>query len=245
MSLAGMRNPFTDLPTVGPLGVLVDAVSGFVNHFRHYPDEWTVSTELALELSPDGSDRATADDALPVIGSLRCWAPRQHVAVLLHADVWRRRDRRRNRALVLLHPRSGHPRRARRDTPQDPGDDAVGVDGRAHRRLLRRRVRPSAETGSFPQQRCWGRQRRRRLGRPRTGRFGRREYRRTADAHGIGPGQLPAAVPLRRAFSLRGFATEDRPGNRRRRCAGDRRRRQACTYGTSNRLPVAAISWRR
>ena len=76
MSLAGMRNPFTDLPTVGPLGVLVDAVSGFVNHFRHHPGEWTVSTELALELSPDGSDRATADDALPVIALAKLLGPR-------------------------------------------------------------------------------------------------------------------------------------------------------------------------
>jgi uncharacterized protein (TIGR00369 family) len=67
MSLAGMRNPVTDMPTVGPLGVLVDAVSGFVNHFRHHTGEWTVSTELALELSPDGSDRATAEGASPVV----------------------------------------------------------------------------------------------------------------------------------------------------------------------------------
>ncbi|GAC1408230.1 MAG: hotdog fold thioesterase [Mycobacterium sp.] len=76
MSLAGMRNPFTDLPTVGPLGVLVDAVSGFVNHFRHYPGEWTVSTELSLELSPDGSERATADDAPPVVALGRLLGPR-------------------------------------------------------------------------------------------------------------------------------------------------------------------------
>jgi uncharacterized protein (TIGR00369 family) len=76
MSLAGMRNPFTAMPTVGPLGVLVDAVSGFVNHFRHHPGEWTVSTELALELSPDGSDRATADDALPVVALARLLGPR-------------------------------------------------------------------------------------------------------------------------------------------------------------------------
>jgi uncharacterized protein (TIGR00369 family) len=76
MSLAGMRNPFTDMPTVGPLGVLVDAVSGFVNHFRHHHGEWTVSTELALELSPDGSDRATADNAPPVVALARLLGPR-------------------------------------------------------------------------------------------------------------------------------------------------------------------------
>ncbi|MGZ5378342.1 MAG: PaaI family thioesterase [Mycobacterium sp.] len=76
MSLAGMRNPFTDLPTVGPLGILVDAVSGYVNHFRHQAGEWTVSTELSFELSPDGSERATADDAPPVIAAARVLGPR-------------------------------------------------------------------------------------------------------------------------------------------------------------------------
>jgi uncharacterized protein (TIGR00369 family) len=76
MSLAGMRNPFTDMPTVGPLGVLLDAVGGFVNHFRHHTGEWTVSTELALELSPDGSDRATADGASPVVALGRLLGPR-------------------------------------------------------------------------------------------------------------------------------------------------------------------------
>ncbi|MCT7657129.1 PaaI family thioesterase [Mycobacterium deserti] len=76
MSLAGMRNPFNDTPTVGPLGVLVDAVSGFVNHFRHDTGEWTVSTELTLELSPDGSDRASADDAAPVVALGRLLGPR-------------------------------------------------------------------------------------------------------------------------------------------------------------------------
>ncbi len=76
MSLAGMRNPITDIPTVGPLAVLVDAVSGFVNHFRHHIGEWTVSTELALELSPDGSDIATADDAAPVVAIAQLLGPR-------------------------------------------------------------------------------------------------------------------------------------------------------------------------
>ncbi|BBZ70706.1 hypothetical protein [Mycobacterium paraseoulense] len=47
MPLADMGNPFTNLPTVGPLGVLIDAVSGLSNRFRHRDTEWTVSTELA------------------------------------------------------------------------------------------------------------------------------------------------------------------------------------------------------
>ncbi|EUA51527.1 hypothetical protein I552_2468 [Mycobacterium xenopi 3993] len=52
MPIAGMRNPFTGLPTIGPLAILVDAVSGLVNHFRREIGEWTVSSELTLELSP-------------------------------------------------------------------------------------------------------------------------------------------------------------------------------------------------
>jgi uncharacterized protein (TIGR00369 family) len=82
MSLAGMRNPFTGLPTVGPLGVLVDAVSGLVNHFRHRTDEWSVSSELALELSPEGSERATATGAAPVVAVGRVLGPRDDTSSL-------------------------------------------------------------------------------------------------------------------------------------------------------------------
>lgn len=82
MPLAGMRNPCTSLPTVGPLGVLVDAVSGLSNHFRHRDAEWTVSTELAIELSPEGSERATAIDAPPVVASGRPLGPRDSGSAL-------------------------------------------------------------------------------------------------------------------------------------------------------------------
>jgi hypothetical protein len=53
MPMAGLVNPITGTPTLGPLAVLVDFVAGLVNHYRRAPDEWTVSTELSLELSPD------------------------------------------------------------------------------------------------------------------------------------------------------------------------------------------------
>jgi uncharacterized protein (TIGR00369 family) len=82
MPLAGMRNPFTDLPTVGPLGVLIDAVSGMSNHFRHRDAEWTVSTELTIELSPEGSERATAIGASPVVASGRPLGPRSSGSAL-------------------------------------------------------------------------------------------------------------------------------------------------------------------
>jgi len=82
MPLAGIRNPFTNLPTVGPLGVLTDAVSGQSNHFRRRDAEWTVSTELAIELSPEGSERATAIGAPPVVASGRPLGPRDSGSAL-------------------------------------------------------------------------------------------------------------------------------------------------------------------
>ena len=50
--LAGLVNPVTGAPTVGPLAVLVDHAAGLVNHYRRQSDEWTVSSELTLEITP-------------------------------------------------------------------------------------------------------------------------------------------------------------------------------------------------
>jgi uncharacterized protein (TIGR00369 family) len=52
MPTAGLTNPFTGVPTLGPLAILVDAAAGRANHVRCAADEWTVSSELSLELSP-------------------------------------------------------------------------------------------------------------------------------------------------------------------------------------------------
>ncbi len=56
MPLAGLVNPLTGAPTVGPLAVLVDHAAGLVNHYRRASDEWTVSSELTLELTPNALD---------------------------------------------------------------------------------------------------------------------------------------------------------------------------------------------
>jgi uncharacterized protein (TIGR00369 family) len=76
MPIAGMRNPFTGLPAIGPLTILVDAASGLVNHFRRNTVEWTVSSELALELSPDGGELATANWDIPVVADARPLGPK-------------------------------------------------------------------------------------------------------------------------------------------------------------------------
>jgi uncharacterized protein (TIGR00369 family) len=69
--LAGLVNPVTGATTVAPLAVLVDFVAGLVNHYRRAPDEWTVSSELSLELSPDALATVAQAPEVPVIGSAR------------------------------------------------------------------------------------------------------------------------------------------------------------------------------
>jgi uncharacterized protein (TIGR00369 family) len=54
MPMERFRNPFTGAPTVGPLAILVDAAAGIVNHYRRRPGQWTVSSELSMDLSLDG-----------------------------------------------------------------------------------------------------------------------------------------------------------------------------------------------
>ena len=56
MPLTGLVNPLTGAPTAGPLAVLVDHAAGLVNHYRRAADEWTVSSELTLELTPNALD---------------------------------------------------------------------------------------------------------------------------------------------------------------------------------------------
>ncbi|MEB3065105.1 PaaI family thioesterase [[Mycobacterium] zoologicum] len=71
MPMSGLRNPFTDAPSIGPLAILVDAAGGMVNHYRRRPDQWTVSSELSVELSVDGF----GDHDASVVASARPLGP--------------------------------------------------------------------------------------------------------------------------------------------------------------------------
>jgi uncharacterized protein (TIGR00369 family) len=51
MPMERFRNPITGAPTLGPLAILVDAAGGIVNHYRRRPGQWTVSSELSMDLS--------------------------------------------------------------------------------------------------------------------------------------------------------------------------------------------------
>ena len=76
LPLAGLVNPFTDLPTVGPLAILVDAAGGLVNHIRRDSDQWTVTSELAFELNSDPEARASMESGVPVIAAASALGPK-------------------------------------------------------------------------------------------------------------------------------------------------------------------------
>ncbi len=81
MPVGRLTNPFTGMPTIGPLAILVDDVAGRANFHRRGSGQWTVSSELTVELSPDGIDSLQADPDEPVIASSRPLGP--HGATLL------------------------------------------------------------------------------------------------------------------------------------------------------------------
>jgi uncharacterized protein (TIGR00369 family) len=56
MPVEGLANPFTGAPTLSPLAILVDAAAGRANHIGRCTNEWSVTSELTLELSLDAGD---------------------------------------------------------------------------------------------------------------------------------------------------------------------------------------------
>lgn len=81
MPVGGMLNPFTGMPTIGALAILVDDVAGRANFHRRGSGQWTVSSELTVELSPDGIDSILAAPEEPVVASGSPLGP--HGATLL------------------------------------------------------------------------------------------------------------------------------------------------------------------
>ena len=71
MPMERFRNPFNGAPTVGPLAILVDAAAGIVNHYRRHPGQWTVSSELSMDLSLDGVGHLDG----PVLATAHAFGP--------------------------------------------------------------------------------------------------------------------------------------------------------------------------
>lgn len=66
-----MTNPLTGQPTVATLAMLVDHVGGLVNHHRRGPGEWTLSSELSLEVAPGALEHITEAPDVPVTATGR------------------------------------------------------------------------------------------------------------------------------------------------------------------------------
>jgi uncharacterized protein (TIGR00369 family) len=56
MAMNRYRNPLNGAPSIGPLAILVDAAAGIVNHYRRRSDQWTVSSELSMDVCLEGLD---------------------------------------------------------------------------------------------------------------------------------------------------------------------------------------------
>lgn len=75
MPVGGMRNPFTGQPSVAALAILVDDVAGRVNYYRRGLQQWTVSSELSMEMSPGAVESLTTAPDEPVVASARPLGP--------------------------------------------------------------------------------------------------------------------------------------------------------------------------
>lgn len=81
--VAGLTNPCTDEATVAPLAMLVDHIGGVVNHLRRGTGEWTVSSELAVEIAPGAAEAIAAAPDVPVVGVARPFGPKGATALAL------------------------------------------------------------------------------------------------------------------------------------------------------------------
>jgi len=75
MPAGGMRNPFTGQPSVAALAILVDDVAGRVNYYRRGTQQWTVSSELSMEMNPGAVESLTSAPDEPVVASARPLGP--------------------------------------------------------------------------------------------------------------------------------------------------------------------------
>jgi uncharacterized protein (TIGR00369 family) len=79
----GLTNPLTGTPTVATLAMLVDHIGGLVNHHRRGTGEWTVSSELSLELAPDALTRVESAPDVPVFAAGQPCGPKGRTALSL------------------------------------------------------------------------------------------------------------------------------------------------------------------
>jgi uncharacterized protein (TIGR00369 family) len=79
----GMISPLTGASTIAPLAMLVDHVGGLVNHHRRLENEWTVSSELSLEVDPGALEVIEEAPDVPVLGLAKPFGRKTDVALTL------------------------------------------------------------------------------------------------------------------------------------------------------------------
>ena len=75
MPLGGMCNPFTGQPSIAGVAILVDDVGGRANFYRRAEGQWTVSSELTVEMSPAAAQSLLAAPDEPVVAHARPLGP--------------------------------------------------------------------------------------------------------------------------------------------------------------------------
>lgn len=80
--VAGLVNPLTGAPSMAPLAMLLDHVGGLANHIRKGDEEWTLTTELSMELIPEAVDLTAGHDD-PVVAHARPFAHKTRTALAL------------------------------------------------------------------------------------------------------------------------------------------------------------------
>ena len=118
MPVAGMLNPFTSQPSVAGLAILVDDVAGRVNFYRCGRGQWTVSSELTVEITPGALASVLAAPDEPVIASARPLGPAG--ATLLSVCTLTHRGTVIGGGTVHTVPLSGGPQE-----PERRGDDPL------------------------------------------------------------------------------------------------------------------------
>ncbi|MGV0792033.1 PaaI family thioesterase [Mycolicibacterium sp. XJ1819] len=76
-----MANPLTGAPTIAPLAMLADHAGGLVNHHRRAPQEWTVTSELSLEVGLGALEVIAAAPEVPVVATARPFGPKGSAAL--------------------------------------------------------------------------------------------------------------------------------------------------------------------
>lgn len=118
MPMAGMCNPLTGLPSIAGLAVLVDDVGGRVNYYRRERGQWTVSSELTVDMSPGALEHLAADPDDPVRASARPLGPAG--ATMLSVCTLTHRGRVIGGGTVRTMPLPGGP-----ESPSNRGDDPL------------------------------------------------------------------------------------------------------------------------